>query len=101
MKYHILLGILLWTVAAALAQLSAPAPDTSLSPDAKRSAPALKGKPSSHGKSGKPAVPLAQPEPGEENEVQDDPEEDKESADCDGCMLAGASQAPAAYAVAE
>jgi hypothetical protein len=107
MKYHILLGILLWTIGAALAQPSAPPTDTSRTTDGGKSAPSLKKPPSSHGKSGKPATPsgkpatpLAKPESGEEDDVQDDSDEDEPSADCDGCLLALLSQTPAAYAVA-
>ena len=100
MKYHILLGILLWAAAAALAGPSAPGKDTSSSTEGKPPAPALKKTPSSHGKSGKPATPLAKPEFGEEDDVQDESDEDESGADCDGCLLAGRSQAPVAYAVA-
>ncbi|MEO6095518.1 MAG: hypothetical protein ABIW76_07530 [Fibrobacteria bacterium] len=101
MKYHILLGILLWTAVAALAQNTAPAADSSLTPHGKPSAPGLKEPSPSHGKSGKPAAPLSKPEFGEEDEIQNDYEEDEADAECDGCLLAGRMQTPITYVVAE
>lgn len=101
MKYHILLGILLWTIGAALAQHSTPPAGTPPPSDAKRSAPSLKKVPTSHGKSGKPAAPMAKPEFGEENDIQEDTSEDEEGTDCEGCLLAGQSQMPIANAVVQ
>jgi hypothetical protein len=92
MKYHILLGILLWMAAAAFPSPKPQSQNPASAQDGAQSPPVLREAPSSQRKSENAAAPVMQPEFGEEDEfqeeIQNDSDEDEEGPDCDGCLLA-------------